>query len=100
MVDQDTKNQFFTHFTGEDTEQGEKLMRLLGYDFDSSWGVDNDNSSDSTIQLSTLMVYMMVQLNTPTRGATAILGPEIWKLFTFALQVKLLLSRVSYTLVI
>ena len=51
MSDQDTKNQFFTHFTGEDDftsnralEAGNKLLRLLGYDFDSSWRMDNDNN--------------------------------------------------------
>ena len=43
MCDQDTKNQFFTHFTGEETDSGYDLLRLLGYDFDSSWGIDNDN---------------------------------------------------------
>lgn len=43
MVDQDTKNQFFTHFTGEDDAYGNQLLRLLGYDFDSSWDMDNDN---------------------------------------------------------
>ena len=42
MCDQDTKNQFFTHFTDEENE-GHDLLRLLGYDFDSSWGIDNDN---------------------------------------------------------
>lgn len=49
MCDQDTKNQFFSFFTGElDTVEDyegnvRKLLRLLGYDFDSSWGCDNDN---------------------------------------------------------
>jgi hypothetical protein len=43
MCDQDTKNQFFSHFTGEVDEFGNQVMRLLGYDFDSSWGIDNDN---------------------------------------------------------
>lgn len=43
MCDQDTKNQFFTHCTGEETAEGHDLLRLLGYDFDSSWGIDNDN---------------------------------------------------------
>jgi hypothetical protein len=43
MCDQDTKNQFFTHFTGEYDENGKQILRLLGYDFDSSWGIDNDN---------------------------------------------------------
>lgn len=49
MCDQDTKNQFFSFFTGvldtvEDFEgKTRKLLRLLGYDFDSSWGCDNDN---------------------------------------------------------
>ena len=42
MVDQDVKNQFFTHFTGDDEGGIEKLC-LLGYDFDTSFGVDNDN---------------------------------------------------------
>lgn len=44
MVDQDVKNQFFTHYTGDDDEYGHKLLCLLGYDFDSSWGMDNDNN--------------------------------------------------------
>ena len=44
MVDQDVKNQFFTHFTGDDDANGHKLLCLLGYDFDSSWGMDNDNN--------------------------------------------------------
>jgi len=55
MCDQDVKNQFFTYFTGEDDEgvityndeehtYSNKLLRLLGYDFDSSWGMDNDNN--------------------------------------------------------
>lgn len=49
MCDQDTKNQFFSFFTGvldtiNDYEgKKQKLLRLLGYDFDSSWGCDNDN---------------------------------------------------------
>lgn len=49
MCDQDVKNQFFTFFTGEldtisdNTGTKRKLLRLLGYDFDSSWGCDNDN---------------------------------------------------------
>ena len=49
MCDQDTKNQFFSFFTGElDTcndFEGKKckLLRLLGYDFDSALGCDNDN---------------------------------------------------------
>lgn len=49
MCDQDTKNQFFSFFTGVldtiDDYAGnkQKLLRLLGYDFDSSWGCDNDN---------------------------------------------------------
>lgn len=42
MCDQDTKNQFFTHFSGEENE-GYDILRLIGYDFDSSWGIDNDN---------------------------------------------------------
>lgn len=44
MVDQDVKNQFFTHFTGDVDANGHKLLCLLGYDFDSSWGMDNDNN--------------------------------------------------------
>ena len=49
MCDQDTKNQFFSFFTGVldtvDDWNGDKhkLLRLLGYDFDSSLGCDNDN---------------------------------------------------------
>lgn len=49
MCDQDTKNQFFSFFTGVldtvDDFEGKKckLLRLLGYDFDSSLGCDNDN---------------------------------------------------------
>lgn len=49
MCDQDTKNQFFSFFTGvldtvDDWEGNKhKLLRLLGYDFDSSLGCDNDN---------------------------------------------------------
>jgi hypothetical protein len=49
MCDQDVKNQFWTHFAGtfDMTEDYEgfkrKLIRLIGYDFDSSWGCDNDN---------------------------------------------------------
>lgn len=49
MCDQDTKNQFFSFFTGtldtiDDWEgNNHKLLRLLGYDFDSSLGCDNDN---------------------------------------------------------
>lgn len=49
MCDQDTKNQFFSFFTGtldtiDDWEgNNHKLLRLLGYDFDSSIGCDNDN---------------------------------------------------------
>ena len=43
MCDQDVKNQFFTYLTGEMDGNGNKLLRLLGYDFDSSWGCDNDN---------------------------------------------------------
>ena len=46
MVDQDVKNQFWTYFNSEhnyDLVNGNKLLRLLGYDFDSSWGMDNDN---------------------------------------------------------
>lgn len=49
MCDQDVKNQFFTYMTGEedfidDTAQKDnKHLRLLGYDFDSSWSMDNDN---------------------------------------------------------
>ena len=49
MCDQDTKNQFFSFFTGEldtcEDFEGKKckLLRLLGYDFDSSLGCDNDN---------------------------------------------------------
>lgn len=44
MVDQDVKNQFFTYFTGDIDAKGHKLLSLLGYDFDSSWGMDNDNN--------------------------------------------------------
>lgn len=46
MVDQDVKNQFFTCFTGEyyaNNPSNKGLLRLLGYDFDSSWDMDNDN---------------------------------------------------------
>ena len=49
MCDQDAKNQFFSFFTGEldtcEDFEGKKckLLRLLGYDFDSSLGCDNDN---------------------------------------------------------
>ena len=49
MCDQDTKNQFFSFFTGvldtvDDWDGNKhKLLRLLGYDFDSSLGCDNDN---------------------------------------------------------
>lgn len=46
MVDQDVKNQFWTYFDSEheyDKVNGNKLIRLMGYDFDSSWGMDNDN---------------------------------------------------------
>ena len=44
MVDQDVKNQFFTYFTGETDTYGNKRLRMLGYDFDSSWGMDNDDN--------------------------------------------------------
>lgn len=43
MCDQDVKNQFFTYLTGDKDAEGNKLLRFLGYDFDSSWGCDNDN---------------------------------------------------------
>lgn len=49
MCDQDTKNQFFSYFAGgideiEDLNGIKRhLLRLLGYDFDSSLGCDNDN---------------------------------------------------------
>ena len=42
MCDQDVKNQFFTNFTGENNGSGQPILRLLGYDFDSSWSMDND----------------------------------------------------------
>ena len=49
LCDQDTKNQFFSFFTGEQdvvadySGKQQKLLRLLGYDFDSGLGCDNDN---------------------------------------------------------
>lgn len=81
MVDQDTKNQFFTYFTGEKTPFGEKLLRLLGYDFDSSWGIDNDNffRFDYTVKYSDGLYDGAAEF-TYSNGTKAILGPEIWKL--------------------
>ena len=49
LCDQDTKNQFFSFFTGELDKttdydgKSQKLLRLIGYDFDSGLGCDNDN---------------------------------------------------------
>lgn len=81
MCDQDTKNQFFTHFTGEDNSYGDKLLRLLGYDFDSSWDVDNDNffRFDYTVKYSDGLYDGAAEFTYPN-GNKAILGPEIWKL--------------------
>lgn len=81
MCDQDTKNQFFTHFTGEDNSYGDKLLRLLGYDFDSSWDVDNDNffRFDYTVKYSDGLYDGAAEFTYPN-GTKAILGPEIWKL--------------------
>ena len=81
MVDQNTKNQFFTHFTGEDGEDGEKLMRLLGYDFDSAWGIDNDNffRFDYTVKYFDNLYDGAAEFVYPG-GGSDILGPEIWNL--------------------
>lgn len=53
MIDQDAKNQFFTHFTGDGDNvrvtwkgvpnQTIKRLCLPGYDFDTSWQMDNNN---------------------------------------------------------
>ena len=81
MVDQDTKNQFFTYFTGEKTSDGEKLLRLLGYDFDSSWDVDNDNffRFDYTVKYSDGLYDGAAEFTYPN-GDKGILGPEFWRL--------------------
>ena len=68
MIDQDTKNQFFTHFTGEDDAAGNQLIRLLGYDFDSSWDMDNDNYFR--------FLYTVRYEDGLYDGAATILGPE------------------------
>lgn len=68
MIDQDTKNQFFTHFTGEDDTAGNQLIRLLGYDFDSSWDMDNDNYFR--------FLYTVRYEDGLYDGAATILGPE------------------------
>lgn len=81
MCDQDTKNQFFTNFTGEKDSDGHKLLRLLGYDFDSSWDVDNDNffRFDYTVKYSDGLYDGAAEF-TYTNGTKAVLGPQIWRL--------------------
>lgn len=47
LIDQDVKNQFFTHYTTEDVTDhngvSHPVLRLLAYDMDSGARVDNDN---------------------------------------------------------
>ena len=47
LIDQDVKNQFFTHFTTENATDHNghthPILRLLAYDMDSGARVDNDN---------------------------------------------------------
>lgn len=43
-TDQRAKNQFFTHYKGDvDEESGNYILRLLIYDIDTSWRMDNDS---------------------------------------------------------
>lgn len=78
MCDQDTKNQFFSFFTGDiDTiidykSKKQKLLRLLGYDFDSSWGCDNDNFFK--------FLYTVLYSDGLYDGKHDSRGPDIWKL--------------------
>lgn len=88
MCDQDTKNQFFSFFTGElDTTQDyegkvRKLLRLLGYDFDSSWGCDNDNFFK--------FLYTVMYSDGLYDGKHAGRGPDLWALIykVFADEIK------------
>ena len=88
MCDQDTKNQFFSFFTGNiDTTtdyKGEvqKLLRLIGYDFDSSWGCDNDNLFK--------FLYTVLYSDGLYDGKHDGRGPDFWALVfdAFANEIK------------
>lgn len=96
MSDQDTKNQFFTYFTGEldDSElevfEGNKLLRLLGYDFDSSWRMDNDNNLRFKYTVKYLDgLYDGGATYTYSNGNQEVVGPMLWKLVFECFQSEL-----------
>lgn len=88
MCDQDTKNQFFSFFTGDiDVTEDYagvtcKLLRLLGYDFDSSWGCDNDNLFK--------FLYTVLYSDGLYDGKHDGRGPDFWALVfeTFSAEIK------------
>lgn len=88
MCDQDTKNQFFSFFTGDIDVVTDyagvtrKLLRLLGYDFDSSWGCDNDNLFK--------FLYTVLYKDGLYDGKHDGRGPDFWALVfeTFAAEIK------------
>lgn len=86
MCDQDTKNQFFTHYTGEERD-GYDVLRLLGYDFDSSWGIDNDNFFRF---LYTVLYEDGLYDGKAICPATGFLkGPQFWKLIFAAYKTEI-----------
>lgn len=88
MCDQDTKNQFFSFFTGDIDVVTDyagvthKLLRLLGYDFDSSWGCDNDNLFK--------FLYTVLYKDGLYDGKHDGRGPDFWALVfeTFVAEIK------------
>lgn len=78
LCDQDTKNQFFSFFTGEQdvvtdySGKQQKLLRLLGYDFDSGLGCDNDNLFK--------FLYNVLYTDGLYDGKNEGRGPDFWAL--------------------
>ena len=88
LCDQDTKNQFFSFFTGEQDVatdhygKRQKLLRLLGYDFDSGLGCDNDNFFK--------FLYNVLYTDGLYDGKHDGRGPDFWALVfeVFAEEIK------------
>lgn len=88
LCDQDTKNQFFSFYTGEQDVatdyhgKQQKLLRLLGYDFDSGLGCDNDNFFK--------FLYNVLYTDGLYDGKHDGRGPDFWALIfeVFAEEIK------------
>ena len=86
LIDQDVKNQFFTHFTTENatdhTGVTHPILRLLAYDMDSGARVDNDNF----FRFLPYIKYSDVDIYDGREGGR---GSDLWELVFACFQTEM-----------